>query len=111
MNEPEWVARGTVLELHRDSINEHGGKHGIRDDGLLDSASGKPENVFASGNPAIFDLAASYTFGLVKNNPFLDGNKRTAFVTGVLFLELTDITVMRLKWMPPPAPWRLPRAK
>lgn len=88
MNEPEWVARETVLALHRHSINEHGGTHGVRDEGLLDSALGKPENVFAYGNPAIFDLAASYTFGLVKNHPFLDGNKRTAFVTGVLFLEL-----------------------
>ncbi len=88
MNEPEWVARGTALELHQNSIAEHGGTHGIRDEGLLDSALGKPENVFAYGNPAIFDLAASYTFGLVKNHPFLDGNKRTAFVTGVLFLEL-----------------------
>ncbi|MGV3658946.1 MAG: type II toxin-antitoxin system death-on-curing family toxin [Prosthecobacter sp.] len=88
MKEPEWVARGTVLQLHRHSINEHGGTHGIRDEGLLDSALGKPENVFAYSSPAIFDLAASYTFGLVKNHPFLDGNKRTAFVTGVLFLEL-----------------------
>ena len=88
MKEPEWVLRDTVLLLHEQSLAQHGGSPGIRDEGLLDSALGKPQNLFSYGTPVIFDLAASYAFGLVKNHPFLDGNKRTGFVVGVLFLEL-----------------------
>ena len=88
MNEPEWVLRETVLMLHEQSLAEHGGSAGIRDEGLLDSAMGKPQNVWAYGKPNLFDLAASYAFGLVKNHPFIDGNKRTGFVVAVLFLEL-----------------------
>ena len=86
--EPQWVLRETVLLLHHQSLAEHGGTAGIRDEGLLDSALGKPMNLFAYGEPALFDLAASYVYGLVKNHPFLDGNKRIGFVTGALFLAL-----------------------
>ena len=92
MKAPEWVLRDTVLLLHDQSLAEHGGSSGIRDEGLLDSALGKPLNLFSYGKPVIFDLAASYAFGLVKNHPFLDGNKRTGFVVGVLFLELNGYT-------------------
>lgn len=88
MKEPQWVLRDTVLLLHEQSLAEHGGSGGIRDEGLLDSALGRPQNLFGYGSPNVFDLAASHAFGLVKNHPFLDGNKRTGFVTGVLFLEL-----------------------
>jgi death-on-curing protein len=87
-HEPQWVLRDTVLLLHEQSLAEHGGISGIRDEGLLDSALGKPNNLFAYGEPVIFDLAASYVYGLVKNHPFLDGNKRIGFVTGALFLAL-----------------------
>ena len=69
-------------------MSEHGGSSGIRDEGLLDSALGKPQNQFAYGTPNLFDLAASYAFGLVKNHPFIDGNKRTGFVTAILLLQL-----------------------
>lgn len=88
MKEPEWVLRDTVLLLHEQSLAEHGGSPGIRDEGLLDSALGKPRSSLGYGHPSIFDLAASYVFGLVKNHPFLDGNKRTGFVVGALFLQL-----------------------
>lgn len=88
MNEPEWILKETVLGLHEQSLSDHGGTSGIRDEGLLESALGKPQNQFAYGSPNIFDLAASYAYGLVKNHPFLDGNKRTGFVTAVLMLEL-----------------------
>jgi death-on-curing protein len=91
--EPQWVLRDTVLLLHEQSLAEHGGTSGIRDEGLLDSALGKPQNLFAYDNPAIFDLAASYTFGLVKNHPFLDGNKRIGFVVGALFLSLNGYSL------------------
>jgi death-on-curing protein len=88
MKEPEWIEKETVLCLHEQSLHEHGGSAGIRDESLLDSALGKPQNLFAYGQPNIFDLAASYAYGLVKNHPFFDGNKRTGFVTAVLMLEL-----------------------
>lgn len=88
MKEPEWILKETVLALHEQSLSEHGGSSGIRDEGLLDSALGKPQNQFAYGAPNLFDLAASYAFGLVKNHPFIDGNKRTGFVTAVLLLQL-----------------------
>ena len=88
MKTPVWVLRETVLTLHEQSLAEFGGAAGIRDEGLLDSALGKPENLSAYGKPTIFDLAASYGFGLVKNHPFIDGNKRAGFITAVTFLEL-----------------------
>lgn len=88
MKEPEWILKETVLALHEQSLSEHGGSSGIRDEGLLDSALGKPQNQFAYGAPNLFDLAASYAFGRVKNHPFIDGNKRTGFVTAILLLQL-----------------------
>ena len=87
MKPPVWVLRETVLTLHEQSLAEFGGAAGIRDEGLLDSALGKPENLLAYGKPTLFDLAASYGFGLVKNHPFIDGNKRTGFILGAGFLE------------------------
>jgi death-on-curing protein len=88
MKTPVWVLRETVLTLHEQPLAEFGGSPGICDEGLLDSALGKPENLFAYGKPTIFDLAASYGCGLVKNHPFIDGNKRVGFIVVVVFLEL-----------------------
>lgn len=88
MKAPKWVLRDTVLALHEQSLAQFGGAAGIRDEGLLDSALGRPRNLFGYGKPALFELAASCAFGLARNHPFIDGNKRTAFVTAVLFLEL-----------------------
>jgi death-on-curing protein len=93
MKTPAWVHRETVLLLHEQSLAEFGGEGGIRDEGLLDSALKKPENLFSYGKPTHFDLAASYAFGLVKNHPFIDGNKRAGFVTAVVFLELNGYEV------------------
>lgn len=88
MKEPEWVLREVVLLLHEQSLAQFGGAAGIRDEGLLDSALGKPQNLFAYGQPSLFELAASHTFGIVKNHPFIDGNKRAGFIVGVTFLQL-----------------------
>ena len=88
MTEPEWVPRETVLALHGRLLAEFGGADGIRDEGLLESALARPLNRIAYDKPTLFELAASYAFGLVRNHPFLDGNKRIGFVTAVLFLEL-----------------------
>ncbi|MBM3853147.1 MAG: type II toxin-antitoxin system death-on-curing family toxin [Verrucomicrobia bacterium] len=88
MREPVWVLREVVLLMHEQSLAQFGGSTGLRDEGLLDSALGRPPNLFAYGQPTLFDLAASYAFGLVKNHPFVDGNKRAGFVVAVAFLEL-----------------------
>lgn len=88
MKEPIWVLREVVLIAHEQSLAEFGGAAGIRDEGLLDSALSKPENLFAYQTPSVFELAASYGFGLVKNHPFIDGNKRIGFIVAVVFLQI-----------------------
>jgi death-on-curing protein len=85
---PEWILRETVLALHEQLLAEFGGSDGIRDAGLLDSALSRPENLFAYGQPTVCELASAYAFGLVKNHPFVDGNKRIGFAIGAIFLEL-----------------------
>jgi len=86
--EPQWILRETVLALQGRLLAEFGGASGIRDVPMLDSALARPENRYTYGNPTIPELAAAYAFGLAKNHPFIDGNKRIAFAVAVLFLEL-----------------------
>lgn len=88
MKEPKFIGIESVLKFHKMQIAVHGGSDGIRDIGLLESALGKPQNIFAY-NPdcSIFDLAASYAYCIAKNHPFVDGNKRTSLVTCDAFLE------------------------
>ena len=86
MNEPNWVDRQVLLAIQSELLNRFGGLAGIRDEGLLDSAINKPKNLFAYGQPTVFELAASYATGLVKNHPFLDGNKRIGFMAAYVFL-------------------------
>ena len=89
MNEPwRWVAAEVLLAVHEEQLAEHGGAAGVRDLGLLESALARPQNQVAYGNPDAADLAAAYGVGLAKNHPFIDGNKRTAFVAVELFLAL-----------------------
>ncbi|MFM8420552.1 MAG: type II toxin-antitoxin system death-on-curing family toxin [Verrucomicrobiota bacterium] len=88
MKEPIWILREVVLLAHEQSLAQFGGADGLRDEGLLDSALGKPGNLYAYGKPSLFELAARYAFGIVKNHPFMDGNKRTGFVVAVAFLEI-----------------------
>ena len=88
MKEPVWVLRETVLATQEELLAQFGGSAGIREEHLLDSALARPQHRFAYGKPTIFELAASYGFGLVKNHPFVDGNKRIGFTMAVLFLEL-----------------------
>ena len=83
-----WVDKPALLLLHDESLAEHGGAAGIRDDGLLESALGRPLNLDAYGTPDFADLAASYAIGLAKNHAFVDGNKRTAFLAAGVFLHL-----------------------
>ena len=83
-----WIDPAVVLAVHDEQLSEHGGAAGVRDAGLLDSALARPRNLAHYGAPDVCELAAAYAFGLVKNHPFLDGNKRTAFVATELFLML-----------------------
>ena len=83
-----WINRSALLLLHGESLVLHGGAAGIRDEGLLDSALGRPQNLAAYGQPDVFDCAAAYAFGLAKNHPFIDGNKRAAFLGAGMFLRL-----------------------
>ena len=91
MKAPVWVLDETVLALHEQLLALHGGATGLRDGGLLESALARPRSLFAYKKATVFALAASYAFGLVKNHPFVDGNKRMGFAVGVLFLELNGL--------------------
>lgn len=87
--EPEWVLEETVLLAHQEQLAEHGGGTGIRDMGLLQSALARPQNAFHFNQVnSLAKLAACYGFGIAKNHAFVDGNKRTALVTSITFLEL-----------------------
>jgi death on curing protein len=88
MSEPVWLENELVLAIHERQLVEHGGAEGLRDEALLQSALGRPLNHFAYESSDVVEIAAKYTAGIVKNHPFVDGNKRTGFVVGVLFLEL-----------------------
>jgi death-on-curing protein len=89
-----WVADTVALAIHEAQLAEHGGISGVRDEGLFSSAMARPQNVAAYGDhPDAADLAAAYAFGLSRNHPFLDGNKRTAFVVMELFLNLNGWTL------------------
>lgn len=90
MGEPVWVRDDVVRAIHLRQLAEHGGAQGIRDVGLLESALARPKNLWAYSDPApdLAALAASYAFGVVKNHPFVDGNKRTGFVLLRTFLLL-----------------------
>lgn len=89
MREPIWVDERDALTLHDRLLALHGGAAGLRDHGLLKSALARPRQHFAySESSDIIDMATAYTAGIVRNHPFVDGNKRTGFVVGILFLEL-----------------------
>lgn len=87
MTEPYWLTREECLALHDMLLSDYGGLAGVRDENMLDSALAKPRQLFAYGKPSMAQMAAAYTAGIVKNHPFLDGNKRTGFMLGAGFLE------------------------
>ncbi|WP_016755256.1 type II toxin-antitoxin system death-on-curing family toxin [Leptospira santarosai] len=92
--EPKWLNQKIVLTIHLDQLKQHGGSQGIRDRGLLESALDRPRNKWfyrPSFNP--FDLAASLCIGIAKNHPFIDGNKRIAFMATYVFLGLTGYII------------------
>ncbi len=88
MNEPNWLLPQVVEAMHDTQLAEHGGPVGIRDAGMLDSALARARNAYAYGETDLHALAACYAFGLARNHPFVDGNKRTAFLAAFVFLRI-----------------------
>jgi death-on-curing protein len=87
MRTPKWLTKEEALAIHIEVVDASGGSHGLRDEGLLESALSRPQNVFAYEDATIFDLAATYAEAIAHNHAFVDGNKRTAFAVAGLFLE------------------------
>ena len=87
-----WLEKALVLAIHERQLAEHGGTGGVRDEGLLESALARPQQLYAYGDPTpdLADLAAALAYGLARNHPFVDGNKRTAYVAYRTFLALND---------------------
>src|ERR1051326_7855757 len=99
-----WLLEETITAIHHRQIAEHGGSEGLRDEGLLLSALARPQNLLAYGEPSpdLASLAASYAYGIARNHPFVDGNKRTALVAARTFLLLNGVNVQAAqvdKWL------------
>ena len=86
MSEWRWLTKEVILAIHDEQLAEHGGRSGLRDVGLLESALARPINRAAYTEVTVFDLAAAYAFGIIRGHPFVDGNKRVAFLAAALFL-------------------------
>jgi len=91
MSEPRWITKEQIIRMHAEQLAVFGGPAGLRDEGMLESALGRPQNKWAFGetDPAV--LAAAYAFGIARNHPFVDGNKRAAFLAVGLFLYLNGL--------------------
>jgi len=91
MKEPIWIDASDVHAFHQGMLSMFGGLAGVRDEGLLDSALNRPQHLFFYEEASLFDLAAAYALGIVKNHPFFDGNKRAGFLAAALFLEVNGL--------------------
>ncbi len=96
MTTPIWIEKDVVIALHKLHLAEFGGKEGLISESLLDSALARPINIlnYRAIKPSIADLAAAYAFGISKNHPFIDGNKRTSLIVCLLFLRLNGYTLI-----------------
>ena len=91
MSDWKWLRDDLALAIHEEQLAEHGGGEGVRDGGALESALARPRNLAAYDDPDASALAAAYAFGVARNHPFVDGNKRTAWVLARLFLKLNGV--------------------
>ena len=89
-----WIERDVIIAVHEMQLAEHGGMAGVRDGGLLESALGRPINLALYGEPDAAALAAAYGYGISRNHPFVDGNKRTGYVAAELFLRLNGYELL-----------------
>ena len=94
MKKWRWIERDVIIAVHEMQLAEHGGMAGIRDGGLLESALGRPINLALYGEPDAAALAAAYGYGISRNHPFVDGNKRTGYVAAELFLRLNGYELL-----------------
>jgi death-on-curing protein len=95
MKSVSFLTLAEVIDIHRDQIQRYGGGNGLRDINLLSSAIGMPRSSFSGKflHPALFDMAAAYAFHISQNHPFIDGNKRTALASALIFLEMNGVTI------------------
>lgn len=93
MKEPVWIPEDAILTIQENMLARFGGLSGLRDHGLLLSALERPRNRFAYASPTLYELAAEYTAGIVKNHPFLDGNKRVGFMAAYIFLGMNGLSM------------------
>jgi death-on-curing protein len=91
VSEPDWLDLPIVLDVHSEQLALFGGADGVRDVGLLKSALARPQNKYGYGESGMAVLAAAYAFGIARNHPFVDGNKRTAFASIIVFLGLNGM--------------------
>jgi death on curing protein len=92
MTEPRWITKSQAIRMHAEQLAIFGGPPGLRDEGMLESALGRPQNKWAYGEPDLTTLAAAYGFGIARNHPFVDGNKRAAFIVTMVFLRKNGLT-------------------
>jgi death-on-curing protein len=93
MMAPIWLPRAVIDAIHQELLARFGGLSGVRDEGLLESALARPEHQHAYGDPTLFELAAAYAYGIVKNHPFLDGNKRVGYMAAYTFLGVNGLSI------------------
>jgi len=91
MSEPFWLTRRIIIAIHDEQLAIHGGASGLRDEGMLDSALDRPRNKWAYENADLPELAAAYAFGIARNHPFVDGNKRTSLLALYTFLGINGV--------------------
>jgi death-on-curing protein len=91
VTEPDWLDLEVVQDIHAEQLALFGGADGLRDQGLLESALARPQNKYAYGEADLSVLAAAYAYGIARNHPFVDGNKRTAFASMIVFLDVNGI--------------------
>ncbi|WP_339030970.1 type II toxin-antitoxin system death-on-curing family toxin [Bradyrhizobium symbiodeficiens] len=91
MSEPFWLTRRIIIAIHDEQLAIHGGAGGLRDEGMLDSALDRPRNKWAYENADLPELAAAYAFGIARNHPFVDGNKRTSLLALYTFLGINGV--------------------
>lgn len=91
MSEPRWITLAQAIRIHAEQLATFGGPAGIRDEGLLESALARPQNKWTYGETDLAALAAAYAFGIARNHPFVDGNKRAAFMCSMVFLRKNGI--------------------
>ena len=91
MSEPVWISKEAILAIQTSLVGRFGGIHGVRDEGFLESALVRAQQLFHYGDPTLCEMAAAYAEGIVKNHPFLDGNKRAGFMAAYTFLAANGL--------------------